>query len=199
MLDSDRGCDSLYCTKRQFDKITKTRGCTVNTDYVFPAQSSPDSGASRPTESERSVGFVQLNELLSEYWARVDRLSTAPVSELYAPSGEMRIGSLHKAGRTEIAQFFKERNESEILNKRNTRHTFSNVRVEWINAGRVIVLSLVIVYAAIGEMPLATVTAPATIADFTDICVRDDSGSWKIESKTANVLFTGAGAANFVR
>ncbi|KGK25395.1 hypothetical protein GT93_11275 [Pseudomonas plecoglossicida] len=137
--------------------------------------------------------------MLSEYWARVDRLSNKSVAEMYTSDGEMLIGSLHKTGSQQISEFFAERNRSEQQIGRNTRHVFSNMRIEWISTSRVIVLSLVIAYAAIGEFPLAAPTAPATIADFTDVCTRDSSGNWKIESKTARILLTGDGAAKFVR
>lgn len=152
-----------------------------------------------PPAHLKSVAFFELCELLTEYWARVDRLSAKPVADLYTLDGVMQIGALHKSGQLEIAQFFDERNEAEIQKQRSTRHALSNVRVEWVNAGRVIVLSLVVAYAAIGEFPQAGVTAPATIADFSDICTRDADGDWKIESKKARILFAGAGAANFVR
>lgn len=171
----------------------------MNTDHASTAQGGLSPQLFSPSQNERSAGFVELHELLSEYWARVDRLSAYPVADLYTPSGQMQIGSLKKTGRSEIANFFIERNEAETQKRRNTRHIFSNVRVEWVNASRVVVLSLVVAYAAIGEFPLAAPTAPATIADFTDVCTRDSTGTWKIESKTARILLTGAGAPNFVR
>jgi hypothetical protein len=171
----------------------------VKTDHASAVQSSPQSPHFTPSQHDRLMAFAELHELLSEYWARVDRLSELPVADLYTPSGEMQIGALRKAGHSEIASFFVQRNEAEIQKQRSTRHVFSNVRIEWVNASRVIVLSLVVAYAAIGEFPLAAATAPATIADFTDICTRDNTGAWKIESKKARILLTGEGAANFVR
>ncbi|WP_315337275.1 nuclear transport factor 2 family protein [Pseudomonas grimontii] len=169
------------------------------TTHVSAAQGSSQAPHFIPSQNERLMAFAELHELLSEYWARVDRLSPLPVANLYTPSGEMQIGALQKSGQAEIASFFSQRNQTELQKQRSTRHVLSNVRIEWVNASRVIVLSLVVAYAAIGEFPHAAATAPATIADFTDICTRDNTGAWKIESKKARILLTGEGAANFVR
>ena len=171
----------------------------MNTNQASAAQGSSPSQSFTPSLQERTTGYAELHDLLSEYWARVDRLSDRPVAEMYTTTGEMQIGALQKIGRTEIADFFTQRNVSEIQKQRSTRHVLSNVRIEWVNASRVIVLSLVVAYAAIGEFPLAAPTAPATIADFTDVCTRDNAGVWQIESKRARILLTGEGAANFVR
>ncbi|PKA68156.1 hypothetical protein ATI02_0901 [Pseudomonas baetica] len=139
---------------------------------------------------------VQL--LSAEYWRRVDRLSQAPVSELYAASGVMQISTMRCEGQAQIERFFAERTLSEEQAQRTTRHITGGLAIEALSASRYRVYSTVLVLSGNGERPLPS-QVPSSVADFVDVVVSTPEGVWLYESRTAQAVFTGTGAPSFAR
>lgn len=139
-----------------------------------------------------------IDALNADYWRRVDRVSPEAVDELYVEDGVMHIGSLRREGRTQICDFFAERNAKELERQRTTRHLSSALWIESLGVARLRVQSTVQVLSGHGEWPMASALA-STVADFEDIVVAIAPGQWRYESRRAQIIFTGAGAAAFAR
>lgn len=142
--------------------------------------------------------WCALHALISDYWQRVDRLSDAPVDELYVEEGVMHIGTLRCEGRAQIRSFFLDRNIKEKEMTRTTRHAALNIAIDDLGSSRVRIHSTVQVMAGVGAWPMPSQPL-TTVGDFTDIVVRSSEGLWLYESRMANIVFTGVGAANFTR
>jgi hypothetical protein len=144
--------------------------------------------------------LIELQALLAEYWAVVDR---APATEhsaasFYVDTGEMILGSLHIAGRANIEAFFSVRNEKEIANRRSTRHFTANLRLRELSVDRIVVHALVIAYSGVGNWPLSS-EAPSAVGDFEFHCVRAQQAGWRFEKVKGTSVFVGAGAAAFAK
>lgn len=142
--------------------------------------------------------WCALHALTADYWRRVDRQSEAPVDELYVEDGVMHIASLRCEGRDRIREFFVDRTAMEQASERTTRHSASGLAIEALGPARYRIRSTVQVLSGTGGWPL--LSAPAsTVGDFEDIVVKSARGQWLFESRVAQIVFAGAGAAAFTR
>ncbi len=148
----------------------------------------------------RVDAFVDLQSLLAEYWASVDRIGDTQQSSasFYVEAGEMVLGSLHVKGRDNIAAFFASRNAKEIANRRSTRHFTANFRLRALRDERVTVHALVVAYAGCGDWPLSS-QPPSAVGDFSFSCVHDPAHGWRFEKVTATSVFVSPGAASFAK
>lgn len=144
--------------------------------------------------------LVDLQTLISDYWASVDRIPDMNRSSasFYAELGEMHLGSLQVRGREALEAFFTKRNETEIANKRTTRHLVGNFRIHNADETHATVVTLVLVYSGIGEIPLPS-QPPSAVGDFTFICERDPHAGWRFTKVMGSSVFIGAGAPNFAK
>jgi len=147
----------------------------------------------------RSEIFLELQALVAEYWASVDRIESVQRSSgsFYTQDGEMILGALRLQGRREIDAFFVKRNEAEIAKQRTTRHVAVNLRLRVSDASQASVAMLVLVYSGCGEWPLASL-APSAIGDF-ELSFRRDSTTWLVERMSGTSVFVGPGAPSFAR
>jgi hypothetical protein len=121
-----------------------------------------------------------------------------PVHELYVENGVMQIGKALCEGQGAIREFFVRRNEQETSAGRTTRHSTTGLCIDMLSAQRARIRSTVYVMAGVGEWPLQS-APPATVGDFEDLVICDLQGRWRYESRRAQILFVGAGAAAFTR
>jgi hypothetical protein len=144
--------------------------------------------------------FVDLQALLAEYWASVDRVADVQKSSasFYVETGEMILGSLHVKGRDNIAAFFASRNEKEIANRRSTRHFTANLRLGDLRDERATVHALVVAYAGCGDWPLPS-QPPSAVGDFSFSCVHDQAYGWRFEKVAATTVFVSPAAATFAK
>lgn len=148
----------------------------------------------------RVDAIVDLQSLLAEYWASVDRVADVQKSSasFYVESGEMVLGSLHLKGRDNIAAFFVSRNEKEIANRRSTRHFTANFRLQALRDHRATVHALVVAYAGCGDWPLPS-QPPSAVGDFSFSCVHDQAHGWRFEKVTGISVFVSPAAATFAK
>lgn len=148
----------------------------------------------------RAEVFAELQLLLADYWASVDRIENVqrPSASFYVENGEMRLGSLHLKSRDEIATFFTRRNEQELAKRRSTRHLTANVRLGESRDEHATVHALVIAYAGCGEWPLPS-EAPSAVGDFSFVCRRDEARHWRFERVSGTSVFVSPGAASFAK
>ena len=142
--------------------------------------------------------WCALQSLNAEYWCRVDRVHEAPVDELYVDDGRMQVGTLRCEGRTAIRAFFVDRNAKELEGQRTTRHSSSALTISEAGPARCRIHSTVQVLSGNGEWPMAS-APPSSVGDFEDIVIRLPDGQWLYESRSARIVFAGAGAATFAR
>jgi hypothetical protein len=147
----------------------------------------------------RSETFTELQALIAQYWASVDRIDDVQRSSasFYTEDGEMMLGTLRLRGRGEIDAFFVARNQAEIAKQRTTRHVAANLRLRSCEDSRASVAVLILVYSGCGEWPLPSL-APSAIGDFEFLC-RRDSTAWLIERMSGTSVFVGSGAPSFAR
>lgn len=144
--------------------------------------------------------LVELQALIADYWASVDRLEDAkrPAASFYVEQGEMLLGTLAVRGRGELEAFFRDRNSAEVRRRRTTRHVATNFRMQIEQGSRVTLRVLVLAYAGIGDLPLPS-EVPSALGDFTFRCLRDPSGDWLFERVTGTSVFVGTSAPAFAR
>lgn len=141
---------------------------------------------------------LAVQTLIFEHWRRIDRISDEPAEALHGPHASMQIGTLHCDGAEQIAAYFSGRREQENRDGRRTRHAITNIIVTPQTPDIASACFSAVVYAGIGQPPFAT-THPATVADFTATCHRQDDGSWLFQTLQAAIFATGAGAAPHAR
>lgn len=145
----------------------------------------------------RSDLIIELEQQIAAYWASVDRIrgDRPDSASFYALDGEMQLGDLRLRGRTEIAAFFRERNRTEIDNRRTTRHVMTNMLVESNDGSRAIAYVLMLVYSGRGDWPLPS-RAPSAVGDFEFRFVRCSDG-WLMSRVCGTTVFIGEGAPRF--
>jgi hypothetical protein len=140
---------------------------------------------------------VTLQQLCAAYLRCADE-SPEGVGELFTEDGLLTLGSLVLTGRVAIEKFFRDRYASMRVDARTTRHVACNLLVRAVERGRATIQSTVLVYSGTGALPLPA-TLPAGIVDFSDVCLRNDSGRWQFASRRGRTVFTGPGAPSFAR
>lgn len=142
--------------------------------------------------------YTALNAFVAEYWARVDNMSSASVSELFTADGVMQIGSLCLTGKSNIHSFFTNRNTEQAISGRFTRHVFTGLRIQ-NDAENVLKVSFnVMVFAGFPPTPSEN-CVPVTIADFTFDCIRSTDNDFLIQRVSSVLTFSGPNASSFAK
>lgn len=153
---------------------------------------------SYPTVMISFEDFHSLMRLDAAYWARADKRIDVPPESLFAETGSLTLGSLELQGRQAIAKFFDARDRQNADSQRITRHVASGLTIESSRPDSVILRSVVLVFAGLGDLPLEA-GVPSTIADVSDVCAKGSDGAWLFERRIVKPVFVGAGAAKFAR
>lgn len=124
---------------------------------------------------------LEIEDLLSEFSARVDEGRAATVHELFVESGRVETPQFVLANREEIRERFTARARD---TSRKTRHYWSNPRYSG-GADEVTVVTNVFTVIAITGKP-ALVTGGSS----TDVVVRQGPG-WVFKSRRLEVVFEG--------
>lgn len=144
---------------------------------------------------EMHLSPLHLNQT---YWACADGSADKAVQLLFTPNGTLQLGALELVGRDQIEKFFTERTRQSQTSGRITRHFSSGFAPEVTSSERVLVRSVVMVFAGSGSLPLPSDT-PSTIADVEDVLVLSATGEWLFESRLIKPIFVGASAAKFAQ
>lgn len=142
--------------------------------------------------------ILALEQLAARYWARADGDLGQSLADIFTTNATLILGSLALEGLPAIEAFFRERDLSQQQAQRTTRHIACNHIVTAAPGGALRLRSTVVVYVGTGEWPMPS-GAPAGIADFEDICVKEAAGGWRFRSRSGRTVFTGPGAAKFAR
>lgn len=138
---------------------------------------------------------LQLNQ---RYWAGADAATDVAVHRLFSPAGRLQLGALNLVGRDRIERFFADRASENQQSGRTTRHFSSGFTPEAVGSERLLVKSLVMVFAGSGALPLPS-EPPSTIADVEDVLVLSANGQWLFESRLITPVFVSASAATFAQ
>jgi hypothetical protein len=131
---------------------------------------------------------MEIEELVADFWYRVDRGSPESVADLFTAEGEyIWSGHGRSAGREAIRQSYRERAR---LGVRTVRHLFTNLRVEIARDDEVLASSILLLFAEDGPPP--HLAAPLLVADVDDVLVRE-SGHWRFKSRTLTDIFVATG------
>ncbi|MNC58303.1 hypothetical protein D3C75_1080240 [compost metagenome] len=141
------------------------------------------------------LSSLQLNQT---YWACADGCADEPVQLLFIPSGRLQLSTLELVGRDQIERFFTDRASDNQKSGRTTRHFSSGFTPEMVGSERLLVKSLVMVFAGSGALPLPS-ESPSTIADVEDVLVLSANGQWLFESRLIKPVFVGSSAAKFAQ
>lgn len=154
-------------------------------------------GGSRRSFDVDPAAMVALQQLAAAYWFCAD-VSQEGIGDLFAEDAVLILGSLELSGRVAIETFFREREASMRAAGRTTRHAPCSFFVTAMDEASARVRSTVLVFAGSGSLPLPA-AVPTGIADFTDVCVRDDSGRWLFAKREGRTVFIGPDAPSFAR
>ncbi|HEV2637343.1 MAG TPA: nuclear transport factor 2 family protein [Actinocrinis sp.] len=141
---------------------------------------------------------TEIAELTADYWLRVDQRTVEPVEELYTEDGVFHAGAALQQGRAAIGAFYAERVRRQLAEGRRTRHLQVNLHTALTDPDRAVCHSTVVVFAGVGEPPIESGTV-STVADVEDVLVRSPEHGWRFQRRTMTAVFTGPGAAAFVR
>ena len=142
--------------------------------------------------------YLSSLHLNQTYWACADGSADKAVQFLFIPNGRLQLGALELVGRDQIERFFTDRACENQKLARITRHFSSGFAPEVLSVGRLLVKSLVMVFAGSGSLPLPSDT-PSTIADVEDVMVLSPTGEWLFESRLIRPVFVGTSAAKFAQ
>ena len=127
-----------------------------------------------------------IEKLLSDFCWLVDHGEADKVTDLFIEQGKIITPMFILTGKDEISHQFEERQKDK---NRVSRHSWSNLRVENLNHGRVRVMTGVQTYMANGEMPI--VPQNFIIGDSIDVVIKGDDGIWLFEERRLVVAFKG--------
>lgn len=128
---------------------------------------------------------VELQALATDYWYDVDFNWGRKAHEFYTENGVFRTTEHVFAGREAVRGFYGWR---EGRGDRVARHVINNIRVTPETKDRATVSYIMSLFAADG-VPVLRSEPAIMIADVTEICVRDSSGSWRNEARTIRPIF----------
>lgn len=141
---------------------------------------------------EASEIWIRAQSMLSEFWARVDRIDTAPAASLFTADGEMLLGIVEARGADKLAEYFSERNKRELEQGRYTRHALVNLWLKSVDSGCYDFQSLVLVHAGVGTLPIAS-APPSSVADFHYRLIASPNGL-RIKRMSSTLIFVGPSA-----
>jgi len=124
---------------------------------------------------------VAIEDLLSEFSARVDEGRAATVHELFVESGRVETPQFTLSSREEIRQRFTARARD---TSRKTRHYWSNPRFSGGSDEVTVVTNVMTVIAVAGKPTLITGGSS------TDVVVKRNGG-WAFQSRRLDVAFEG--------
>lgn len=140
---------------------------------------------------------LAIQRLVADYWLRVDDRDSEPAEHLFTQDCEFHLGNIVLRGHKELGAFFSKRRADYIAAGCTTRHLCTNFRAKALNPDRVLVSTSVLAMAGNGPWPI--VTSLPSVADFEDICVRQDGRGWLFQSRIAKSVFLGPAAPQFAR
>jgi hypothetical protein len=137
--------------------------------------------------TQRLLATQELHSLLIEYWHDVDTNWGRNAPDYYTEDGVFEGPEATYQGREKIRQFYEWRVKR---GKRLAVHAVNNFRVKFESASRATSTWYMLLYAADGE-PVLPTHPPIQIALVTDICVRDESGTWRYAHRKFEAWFQG--------
>lgn len=161
------------------------------------ATTTHESGRAQAASLPSAEDQLAIMQLAAAYIAHADGAGRGAPADLFSEDGILALGTLRLETRTAIARFFEDRTESNASQRRVTRHVPGPIELVVLDQDRIGARSTAIVFAGNGDLPLAC-ALPSTICDFDDVFARTPAG-WRFASRTATVVFTGAGAATFAK
>lgn len=164
---------------------------------MMTGTASRDSSGAQLAQPPKAEDQLAIMHLTAAYVAHADGAGRGEPADLFVKDGVLSLGSLRLENHSAIQRFFEDRARDNRAQGRVTRHVPGPLEITAVEHERLEARSTAIVFAGNGDLPLAT-ALPTTICDFNDVFVLTSDG-WRFASRTATVVFTGAGAATFAK
>ncbi|MDB5947447.1 MAG: ring hydroxylating beta subunit [Ramlibacter sp.] len=124
------------------------------------------------------VDINRVRDLLSEFAWFADRGDGEGLSRLFLPEGVLHAGGQDHAGREQIAQDCVRR---AAIPGRKTRHVWSNLRIERVEAGSISTTAVQLTFEQLDQPEPGS--TQLRISDLFDTFRRDASGDWRFATR----------------
>lgn len=143
----------------------------------------------------RASDALALQQLISEYCYELDLTGGINAFRFFTTDGRLEVGTMAFTGHGEMKGFYRgfleQVRESEPMGKRTTRHVFTNLRIDYVDADVAVVDFIVMNFSSGGVPPILGATSPTVISDARCKCRRSADGSWLIAEFTGAPIFLG--------
>lgn len=126
-----------------------------------------------------------ITRLNIDYWYDVDRQDGRNAHAYFVEGGVFTTSARSRTGRTEIAAFYRGRQDGRI---RTARHVVANLRVIVQDATHAQADWILLLHAADGA-PILPSESAIMIADVHDLCRLEGDGRWRYVSRTISAVF----------
>jgi hypothetical protein len=144
---------------------------------------------------DNAASALEVQQLIVEWGYDLDLTGGSTLTDLCTGDCEYYVGGKLYSGHEPIRQFYAARNERVRTQQkdgvRTQRHTISNFRVVFKEAGFASVDFMLVNYSAEGKAPALNLVGPTIIADCRMDCRREADGEWRIALFDSTPVFIG--------
>lgn len=133
---------------------------------------------------------MAIQDLLTEFGWLVDHGEAGKVAELFTENGKLVTPMFTLEGKESIARQFGERAKD---TSRLSRHIWTNLRLEVLDARRIKASMAVQTYVANGVPPVSP--QDIVVGDSLDIVEKGDDGVWRFSERQLVIVFKFGGGA----
>ncbi len=137
------------------------------------------------SDLERLKIRVALEDLNTAFCYHLDHNEVDALLDLFVDDVYYTHASRVSRGKAELAQVFRSRSATK---PRTARHMYSGLKLEIESATRARGTSVCMTFGQYGEPPLSP-AIPTLVADFVDVYVRGDDGTWRFKERHIHRIF----------
>lgn len=141
---------------------------------------------------EQALAVVEVQQLINDWAHDLDINNGLHVSGLVTEDCVYAVGGSSRQGRAAVEKFYQERLERLSARPEGAptqRHTLSNLRVTFRNAGEVSITFSLVYFTTAGMASGLNHADPAAVADVRMDCRQDGDGHWRIAMFDSNQTF----------
>jgi uncharacterized protein (TIGR02246 family) len=141
---------------------------------------------------EQALVITQVQQLINDWARELDINNGLQIADLVTGDCVYVVGGATRQGRTAVEKFYQERLvrlSAQPTGVPTQRHTLSNLRVSFNNAGEVSITFTLVYFTTAGMTSGLNHADPAAVADVRMDCRREDDGHWRISKFDSNQTF----------
>jgi hypothetical protein len=142
--------------------------------------------------TEQALAVVAVNQLINDWGHELDVNNGLHISGLVTADCIYAVGGATRQGRAAVEKFYQERLvrlSAQPGGVPTQRHTLSNLRVSFGNAGEVSITFSLVYFTTAGMASGLNHADPAAVADVRMDCRLEDDGHWRIAKFDSNQTF----------